>query len=426
MDEIGRLAAADVKATGFKTDDVLRTLASPERPFVVLLDFNEDSAGSALDILNHLTRLESLKTGALRIVIALPDRVAEELRSLEFAHDIQRVPLAPMRAAEVESYIEHRLRTAGWRGEPLLTSEGCASIAESSSGKPSIINEICFRLLQKLSESENGRSDNLERAQKIPLDLPFVNSVLSVNKPAGAQPPDKAIDQIASPTLPRNRRAATVAGIVIILAIAIAGLWYEIATKASSARRVNISRIPTPAIGQHHSVGEGSAVLRTPAPATTAMGVAMKAGPAGTVGEHLKSTPRVVARSPATVLIRDAGYAKLVDQQSQKFNSPPLLHSTSAGPTTALSSAPAQPPRTAMASGQPATSRNEPAADRQTVQGIAAHELRLGDTYMTRGEYDQALLSFSRALAATPDDQEVQERIKRARRAKMAEENVLQ
>jgi hypothetical protein len=79
-----------------------------------------------------------------------------------------------------------------------------------------------------------------------------------------------------------------------------------------------------------------------------------------------------------------------------------------------------------MASGQPATSRSEPAAEKQTVQGIAAHELRLGDTYMTRGEYDKALLSFARALAATPDDQEVQEKIKRARRAKMAEENILQ
>ena len=57
---------------------------------------------------------------------------------------------------------------------------------------------------------------------------------------------------------------------------------------------------------------------------------------------------------------------------------------------------------------------------------MAAHEIKLGDTYMRRGEYDKALFSFSRALAFAPNDQEAREKLKRAVHAKTAEENVLQ
>jgi tetratricopeptide (TPR) repeat protein len=63
---------------------------------------------------------------------------------------------------------------------------------------------------------------------------------------------------------------------------------------------------------------------------------------------------------------------------------------------------------------------------RRTVDEMAAYQIRLGDAYMSLGEYDKALTSFSIAIAFAPDNKEAEEKVKRARRAKTAEENVLQ
>jgi hypothetical protein len=49
----------------------------------------------------------------------------------------------------------------------------------------------------------------------------------------------------------------------------------------------------------------------------------------------------------------------------------------------------------------------------------------LGDRYMQLGEYDKAISCFRSALRLAPDDEEVGERIERARRAKAAEETIL-
>ena len=62
----------------------------------------------------------------------------------------------------------------------------------------------------------------------------------------------------------------------------------------------------------------------------------------------------------------------------------------------------------------------------RTANEMAAYEIRLGDAYMNLGDYDKALGSFSRAIAFAPDNKEAEEKIKRARRAKAAEEDILQ
>jgi type II secretory pathway predicted ATPase ExeA len=430
MLEIGGLAPGHLNSTGLQTDDIFRTLASPVNPFILLLDFNGNSGGSALDILNHLTRFESFRTKSLRIAIAVSDEVTEQLQRSEFAHDIRRVPVEPMKAAEVEGYIEHRLRIAGWRGGPLFTPRGYASIAESSSGNPSIINEICFKLLQKLSESENGTLDAQGRNPKIPVDQPLVDPVFSVKKPASTEPPDNTVDEVVSPARPLNRRLATIASIVLIPVITIAGLWYEIAMKANSAKGISLSTIPRPAMAQHEAIPLDSTVARLPdAAQRTHAGVAAKTVPVTAVGARERETSRALSPSPAPVSFRDAGYSEgPVDQRGPKIGSALSSSSPSASPIAILSSVPArtQPSRSAIASVQRAAVATQAGASKERAEEMAAHEIKLGDTYMRRGEYDKALFSFSRALAFAPNDQEAREKLKRAVHAKTAEENVLQ
>jgi hypothetical protein len=54
--------------------------------------------------------------------------------------------LGPMDAPETQQYIEHRLHTAGWKGDPILTPEAYAAIHEFTGGIPRKINTLCDRL----------------------------------------------------------------------------------------------------------------------------------------------------------------------------------------------------------------------------------------------------------------------------------------
>lgn len=55
--------------------------------------------------------------------------------------------LGPMDLAETRAYIEHRLKTAGWGGDPAFDEEALSSIYEYSAGIPRRINALCDRLL---------------------------------------------------------------------------------------------------------------------------------------------------------------------------------------------------------------------------------------------------------------------------------------
>jgi len=51
---------------------------------------------------------------------------------------------------------------------------------------------------------------------------------------------------------------------------------------------------------------------------------------------------------------------------------------------------------------------------------IIQDETNLGDAYMRKGDYDNALRKFRTALAMDPDDEDLGDRITRAERAKAA------
>ncbi len=55
--------------------------------------------------------------------------------------------LSPLDADETQSYIEHRLRRAGWTGDPTFTDVAYAAIHKATGGIPRRINTFCDRLL---------------------------------------------------------------------------------------------------------------------------------------------------------------------------------------------------------------------------------------------------------------------------------------
>ena len=55
--------------------------------------------------------------------------------------------LGPMDAAETQAYIEHRLHTVGWNGDPAFDAPAFAAIYAHSGGIPRKVNTLCDRLL---------------------------------------------------------------------------------------------------------------------------------------------------------------------------------------------------------------------------------------------------------------------------------------
>ncbi|MBI1983749.1 MAG: tetratricopeptide repeat protein [Acidobacteria bacterium] len=65
---------------------------------------------------------------------------------------------------------------------------------------------------------------------------------------------------------------------------------------------------------------------------------------------------------------------------------------------------------------------SKPAVDSKEVSGA----LTLGNFYLDRGEYEKAIAEFQKGLRLDPSNSKLQESLKRAQRAKAAEERILQ
>ncbi|MDB5960862.1 MAG: ATPase [Massilia sp.] len=55
--------------------------------------------------------------------------------------------LGPMDGPETEAYIEHRLKTVGWNGDPSFSPEAYAAVYDYTGGIPRKVNTLCDRIL---------------------------------------------------------------------------------------------------------------------------------------------------------------------------------------------------------------------------------------------------------------------------------------
>jgi putative secretion ATPase (PEP-CTERM system associated) len=175
--ESEKIIAAQIVNTHLDSDDTLRMVAA-----AFGLSY-EDASKAAL-----LTRLEQFlracdQQGKRALLVVdeaqnLSPRTVEELRMLsnfqtsdksllqtfllgqpEFrrtllSSDMQQLRqrviatyhLGPMDAAETRAYVEHRLNTVGWRGDPSMNEDAFATIYDYSGGIPRKINTLCDRL----------------------------------------------------------------------------------------------------------------------------------------------------------------------------------------------------------------------------------------------------------------------------------------
>ncbi len=119
--------------------------------FVLVVDEAQNLADPVLETVRLLSDFETSHTKLLQIVLAGQPQLAEKLAHPRLVQLLQRITvlsrLEALPPEETARYINHRLRVAGYCGQPLFTPEAMAVIAESSGGIPRNINNICFDAL---------------------------------------------------------------------------------------------------------------------------------------------------------------------------------------------------------------------------------------------------------------------------------------
>jgi general secretion pathway protein A len=175
-----KIVAAQIVNTNLDSDDTLRMVAAGFG--LPLPQGNSGKASVLIGLEQFFRKCDQQGKRALLVVDEaqnLSPRTVEELRMLsnfqgadkpllqtfllgqpEFRKTLmgsnmqqlrQRVTatyhLGPMDLAETRSYIEHRLKTAGWSGDPAFDEGAFSSIYAYSGGIPRKINALCDRLL---------------------------------------------------------------------------------------------------------------------------------------------------------------------------------------------------------------------------------------------------------------------------------------
>lgn len=131
------------------------------RQVVILIDEAHAMPTESLEAVRLLSNLDHGHHKLLQIVLfgqtELDDRLAkQDLRQLRerITHIFQ---LAPLRANDIEAYIEFRMRTAGYRGPELFQAEALKSIYRASEGLTRRVNILADKaLMAAFSQSQHS------------------------------------------------------------------------------------------------------------------------------------------------------------------------------------------------------------------------------------------------------------------------------
>ena len=133
-----------------------------EKSVLLVIDEAQNIHPDALESLRSLLRFNTDKHQLLQIMLVGQPELRSMLSELELAQFTKGIAvdfhIKPFEEADVQAYIEHRLKVAG-RDLPLFTPEACAKIASASKGIPRRINVLCNTALMYGFSSEADSID---------------------------------------------------------------------------------------------------------------------------------------------------------------------------------------------------------------------------------------------------------------------------
>ncbi|HSB74304.1 MAG TPA: TonB family protein, partial [Terriglobales bacterium] len=175
--------------------------AQAGKKVIAVVDEAQNLDVSVLETVRLLSDFETPRAKLLHIILTGQPELADRLASPALLQLRQRIShlvrLEPLTPAEVNRYIDHRLRTAGYSGAPLFTPQARTLIAQRSEGIPRIINNLCFNALS-LGFATSQRTIGPEILAEVSADLDF-ESIIQARKAEAATAAEMAERSVVEP-----------------------------------------------------------------------------------------------------------------------------------------------------------------------------------------------------------------------------------
>lgn len=152
LSELGiKTARMGLVAMHNKLNEILFSEMLAGKRFVLVVDEAQDLEEPVLETIRLLSDFETPHAKLLGIILSGQPLLAEKLAQPALSQLKQRITivrcLEPLSADETSSYIEHRLKVAGYSGSRLFEPEALALIGGQTQGIPREINNLCFNAL---------------------------------------------------------------------------------------------------------------------------------------------------------------------------------------------------------------------------------------------------------------------------------------
>ncbi len=148
-------------------DTINRILISERqvgRQTIIVVDEAQSLQTSVLETVRLLSNFQTSTEKSLQIILAGQPQLAQRLACPDLLQLSQRISimttLIPFGLEDTTRYIEHRLKIAGYQGQPLFTSEALTLIWKHSRGTPREINKLCFNAMLLGSTQGEKRIDS--------------------------------------------------------------------------------------------------------------------------------------------------------------------------------------------------------------------------------------------------------------------------
>jgi MSHA biogenesis protein MshM len=142
-----------------KINHGLLNYARANKRVVLCIDEAQAMPLETLEALRLVSNLETEKRKLIQIVLFGQPELDEKLADNSVRQLLQRITfhqrLAGLGKEEVLLYLQHRMRVAGYRGEPLFTAGAVRALRRASHGTPRLINILAHKAL--LSAYGEGR-----------------------------------------------------------------------------------------------------------------------------------------------------------------------------------------------------------------------------------------------------------------------------